>query len=311
MGDLDPIEQSLNRPNKVDWVVGGLLTDPAKMFVLWAIKVGFCVTLDDFRSHYGAELAIEGLIDSLIQDGVVTATGSEFVLTAVGEIAVGCLPDTAKSPYAAKEEGAEPSSVENGIAAAIAAATVENPDTTAFEPSQEVFDSGLARLEPELPGIEARYKRVRHKLVKFFAWKRCDDPEGLADETVTRYLQHIQSGKEIHADNAYSFVYGIAANVFREYLRRKARSQSLMNTIPPPPPVVPDSLADCRKECLAALSSDKSDLLQVYYLDPDGRDRLAVSRGISLNALRLQVHRIRNALKVCHEECLKQEGPPK
>jgi DNA-directed RNA polymerase specialized sigma24 family protein len=170
---------------------------------------------------------------------------------------------------------------------------------------EEALDRLLFRLEPDLPSSEKRYRQLRLKLTKFFAWRRSEDPDSLADETISRLVKKIRMGEEIRANNPYSYVYAIAVNVFREYLREKRKNQEVLDNLPPPLPPS-EELLDCRKQCLQTLPLDRLLFLQRYYLSDESREELARSHGMTLNALRLQVHRIKHKLKACHEDCLKQ-----
>jgi DNA-directed RNA polymerase specialized sigma24 family protein len=173
------------------------------------------------------------------------------------------------------------------------------------ENNQVLIDELLLLLEGGQPTPEKRYKQLRLKLVKFFAWRRCQDPEGLADETVSRTVRNIIRGEKIHSDKPYSYVYGIAMNVFREYLREKKKQENLANDLPDSSPYVRDIAEDCRKDCFDRLSSGKRTVLHRYYVDGEASESMALSLNITVNAFRLQIHRIKNELRACYEECTK------
>lgn len=171
--------------------------------------------------------------------------------------------------------------------------------------NQQAFNELLCRIEPGEPFPAGQYKQLRHKLIKFFAWRHCEDPEALADETISRLVRNINMGEEIRAANPYSYIYAIAMNIFKEYLREKKKSQEVIKHWQPPGLSVAENVLDCRKFCLEGLSEDKVELLRQYYLDKN-RVEMARSKGNSLNALRLQIHRIKNEIRDCYEECLRQ-----
>jgi len=54
----------------------------------------------------------------------------------------------------------------------------------------DAFDRFLIRCEPEMSSTQERYVRLRNKLIKFFVWKGCEDPESLADETIGRLISN-------------------------------------------------------------------------------------------------------------------------
>ena len=170
---------------------------------------------------------------------------------------------------------------------------------------QTVFVNLFRLLEPEGQTIEARFQRCRLKLVKFFAWRHCEDPDNLADETISRLLKNVHAGQEISAGTPYSYLYAIASHVFQEYLRAKEKGKMLveLDELPEIPISRPDD--GCKKQCFQRLPDAKRELLAHYYLDDDDRSTIAQEESLSLNALRLQIYRIKQELKRCCEDCLK------
>jgi DNA-directed RNA polymerase specialized sigma24 family protein len=174
--------------------------------------------------------------------------------------------------------------------------------------SQDYFEVLLYKLEPDYSDAGGRYEMLRRKLQKFFAWRRCEDPASLADEVITRLVRKIAIGEEIRAANPYSFIYAIATNVFREYVREKRKSEELCQELRQASITVSELLRDCRMQCLSALPDSKRRLLEQYYSGDETREQLAHRTNTTLNALRLQVHRIKNELRACYETCLKQSA---
>jgi DNA-directed RNA polymerase specialized sigma24 family protein len=173
---------------------------------------------------------------------------------------------------------------------------------------QAVFDRLFQLLERDAQSVEEGFRQCRYKLVKFFAWRRCDDPDNLADETISRLLKNVQSGQEISSDNPYSYVYAIATNVFREYIRAKKKDLVLVAIDEIHGIGITAVKDDCQSQCVEKLPDEKRELLARYYLDDEDREVIARESGLSLNALRLQVHRIKHGLKRCVEECRKHSG---
>jgi DNA-directed RNA polymerase specialized sigma24 family protein len=170
--------------------------------------------------------------------------------------------------------------------------------------NQQAFEALLLRLEPDYSDPDKRYKQLRLKMVKFFAWRRCEDTDGLADETISRAVKNLSAGEEIRADNPYSYIYAIAKHVFMEYVREKSKRETIANGLPSHLQSHSPNLQDCRTQCLQKLSSDKLSLLEQYYMGEESREKLAKMLNISLNALRLKVHRLKTDLRTCYEECL-------
>ena len=172
---------------------------------------------------------------------------------------------------------------------------------------QNIFDELFQRLEPKAPSTESRFNHCRHKLFKFFAWRRCEDPDSLADETIVRLLKNVNNGQEISTDHPYSYVYGIARNVFQEYLRVRKKSTTL-SEITDTPRVFAITEDGCGSLCLKKLAPEKRELLAHYYLDFEDRDEMAQEQLGSINALRLRIHRIKLELRRCWEDCQKRQG---
>ena len=169
-----------------------------------------------------------------------------------------------------------------------------------------VFDHLFRLLEPEAQTVAEGFGHCRHKLQKFFAWRHCEDPDTLADETVTRLVKNVRAGQQISADNPYSYVYAIATNVFKEYLRAKRKSAIVVDLDNVAEPVLQVAADDCQKQCFERLSPEKRELLAHYYLDDAEREDIASEEQLTVNALRLKIHRFKESLKRCYEECKKQ-----
>lgn len=171
--------------------------------------------------------------------------------------------------------------------------------------SQEAFDALLDWLDSdrELAGI--KYEQIRGRLIVFFAGRGCINAEDLADETINRVTNKVNEiQKEFDGDPALYF-YGVAKWVYTEYLRRK--------TPQPQSPSTDSARAEleyrCLERCIAWLSEEDRGLLLKDYgakgqTQAERRKALADELGITLNALRIRVYRIRAALKECIEKCI-------
>jgi|ERR1700754_888910 len=173
-----------------------------------------------------------------------------------------------------------------------------------MQQNDQIFEALLFRLEPELSDSDRRYQQLRQKMIKFFVWRRCEDPDGLADETISRTVKNLSTGEEIRAENPYSYIYAIAKHVFMEYIREKKKRELLVSNVTDHQQSVPDALPECRTECLKKLPEDKRFLMLRYYIGEENRDALAISLKLSLNALRLQVYRLKQELRDCEKKCL-------
>ena len=160
-------------------------------------------------------------------------------------------------------------------------------------------------LEPGSPSPESGFNLCRLKLIKFFSWRWCPDPTNLADETIVRLLKNVKQGLMTSSETPYKYVYAIALNVYREH-RREIRKQPSVSYDEAVGTWAPESSDGCRELCLEKLPNEKVELLNQYYLLD--REELAEKLQLSLNALRLRIHRIKEELRNCYEECQKRSA---
>ena len=169
------------------------------------------------------------------------------------------------------------------------------------------FEQFLSRLAPDVPSSSERYLWLRARLIKFFAWKRCEDPEGLSDETIGRLITNLYAGEEIEKPSSYA--YGTAHNVFRENARSIARHDQIQDSwevaLERPGAQKHDAFEECARLCLEKLSDDKKRVLEQYYSDEGNREELARRMGLSVAALRTKIHRLKPDLRDCYEKCMK------
>jgi RNA polymerase sigma factor (sigma-70 family) len=172
-----------------------------------------------------------------------------------------------------------------------------------LDSEQQAFEELFRTLEPEAESVAAGFERCRRKLVKFFIWRHCMDADELADETISRLLKRAET--QISADKPYSFVYGIAANVFREYSRRRKERGEVasIDEILEIPDHSRSEADDCQQHCLDRLPEDKRQLLLRYYVENISCEDIAKERQKTINALRLKIFRIKESLRRCCEKC--------
>jgi DNA-directed RNA polymerase specialized sigma24 family protein len=150
--------------------------------------------------------------------------------------------------------------------------------------------------------MEERYEHLRFKLVTFFKWRRCENPEEFADETITRVIKRISTGKEINVNTPYASVYVVANFVFKEHFRNARKMDTIAGDWSASETA---RESDCRRECLQKLSHDKLELLLAYYSGKESTETMAQLMGVSVSGLRKRIHRIRTELRSCFKDCLK------
>ncbi len=186
----------------------------------------------------------------------------------------------------------------------------------------EQLEALLQRLGPDREVAGTRYEELRRRLVSVFAYRHCDHPEELADETLDRSARKLQElGSAFVGDDPARFVFGVAWNVARESFRRRS-------TVPLPEawerrgPPAPDANADadedereraCLDRCLGELTSADRSLVLGYHEEEKSarirrRSELARELGLSPNGLRLRIHRITGRLRECVVQCVASGG---
>jgi RNA polymerase sigma factor (sigma-70 family) len=182
--------------------------------------------------------------------------------------------------------------------------------------SAEDFNNLLSWLDPDRERAGEKYETIRQQLIKMFTWKRAWDPEGLADETISRVTRRVGEIRTSYVGDPSLYFYAVARNVFREELRRSSRHQ--------PDPEAEliaseinsdesrEQLYDCLDKCIGKLSAANRELLITYYEgSKQGRIKssqvLAAQFGLQPSALRMRVLRIRKMLENCIEICMESD----
>src|ERR1700756_3467526 len=175
------------------------------------------------------------------------------------------------------------------------------------------LDNLLLWLGPDTDAGALTYLEIRRRLVGLFRFRGSATPEELADETLDRTARAILKPGFVFEGNPMAYLRGVARNVHLESLRKsrsvnQERVQDLAEMAAQPDNSHVEALHICLDRCLARLPEDRRTLLLGYYQGEksgkiDGRVRLAQHKGIELNALRIQVFRLRNTVRLCVERC--------
>jgi DNA-directed RNA polymerase specialized sigma24 family protein len=150
---------------------------------------------------------------------------------------------------------------------------------------------------------------VEYLSLRALAIHRCSrpfiaDPQGLADEAITRLIAYPRN-----VDNVEAFLTIICKNVVSEEYRRLDAARAIGSASSDSSEPYDQADYDA---CFAALSKSERLLLQDYVKAGqkglEGRRQLAGRYGVTYCNLRKQVQRIRDRLKACVEE--KRKGTP-
>lgn len=177
-------------------------------------------------------------------------------------------------------------------------------------PTAEEFEKLLGWIDPDPQQAGQRLLVIQSRLTKSFISRGCVDAETLTDEVSNRVAVRIDNVIQNYANPLQCFL-GFIDNVHREYLREE---QQRAKAQPPPKPRPPDVLEkedECLEECMSTLLQREQDLFRRYFnveRRTKGRVRkeLAEELNLTLNALRIQAHRLRKRLLDCVETCLER-----
>jgi DNA-directed RNA polymerase specialized sigma24 family protein len=174
------------------------------------------------------------------------------------------------------------------------------------------FEKLLACLNPDQERAGEEYERVRRKLIIYFEARKCAPADEYADEVINRVARKLDEGEEVREIGRYFF--GVARYLRLEILRQPQsegeESNELRKLV-----AAPDSYVDVEdrleflERCLAQLPAVNREMVIKYYEGEkrekiDNRDELAKSYGLSINALKIRVCRIRSKLEDCINECM-------
>lgn len=168
-------------------------------------------------------------------------------------------------------------------------------------------------MSPDREEAANRYELLRRKLIRFCESNRAIAAEDGADEIINRVARKIDEGVTIA--NVFSYSYGVAKMVLKEFWREGDRIRTLAETFYSTTnfgEVVnqdDDARLRCFDSCLEQLSKENQKLLLDYYREErdakiELRRKLAEQMKIPLNALRIRVHRLRRTLEECVKACL-------
>lgn len=177
--------------------------------------------------------------------------------------------------------------------------------------AEPAFNKLLALLDSNRDRAGELYVSIRAKLVKMFERRAVGDPESLADETINRVAE---KAKELgnFSGQLDLYFYGVARNVYREFLKSAPLAKSSLSASESPVEMVNEQQLSCLERCLQTLRVDDRKLILAYYAKPqrksDDRKRLAAELGVTAPALRARIHRVRRHLEQCVADCMERSS---
>lgn len=177
--------------------------------------------------------------------------------------------------------------------------------------TQDVLDTLLNWLAPDREQAGIKYEEIRRALVRIFTSRGCVPPEDLADETINRVASKLPEFKQEFEGNPVRYFYAVANKVILENRTATHKKEERLNLLSHSNnseashlSQTNDTLLDRLEHCLKQLSDDERELvLQYYQVDKstkhERRLHLTEKIGITLNVLRIKVHRLKKKLENC------------
>ncbi|MBL8174506.1 MAG: sigma-70 family RNA polymerase sigma factor [Bryobacterales bacterium] len=161
----------------------------------------------------------------------------------------------------------------------------------------------LALLSDDPERAAELYLVLLGKLIRYFSWNICPNPEELADEVLDRVARRVEGGEQIQSP--ISYVLGVARRVLLE-----SKPKAMLLPLEGEPGIAAEPRDDASlhdlDRCLEELEPESRAMLLEYY-SADGGDRIRVRQemadrmGLSVNALRNRCLRLRRGLEECME----------
>jgi DNA-directed RNA polymerase specialized sigma24 family protein len=178
----------------------------------------------------------------------------------------------------------------------------------------ESFDKLMAWLDSNREEAAAKYESIRLRLIKYFACNGCGDwDEYLADETFNRVTNKLDQGEVADPFTGDKSLYFLA---FAKHIRLEHLSDRKPREIPgqgigPEEAEGVEAESACLEKCVPILPQEDRRLAIEYYrfektTKVGHHKKLAEEFGLSLAGLRTRIHRVRERLRPCIEECLER-----
>ncbi|MDQ6706537.1 MAG: hypothetical protein M3Z85_11240 [Acidobacteriota bacterium] len=174
------------------------------------------------------------------------------------------------------------------------------------------FQRLLSRLSEDPEAAAREFESLRRKLINIFAYEGCRDPEQAADTVLDRMAKRLSEGEVIEKPERW--LRGAAKFVLRELRLEYRQEVSGIRQMPPPDPAPQEAERnqECLEHCLGLLPVESRNLVERYYRSEGARSliqsrkALASELGISVEALRTRVLRLRKDLETCVVEYRKE-----
>lgn len=170
----------------------------------------------------------------------------------------------------------------------------------------------LEWLDVDAERASHKFEEIRSKVVKILVRRQCYEAEEVWDHTVNRVCHLLPTVVETYVGEPALYFYGVMRLVHLEWLTDEKRKRERLHDGPPPSPPSGEDLErlhECLDDCLQELAEEDRRLVLEYF-GKDKREKIqhrrgmAKEQGITLNTLRMQVHRVNRKLEKCIDDSL-------
>jgi DNA-directed RNA polymerase specialized sigma24 family protein len=181
--------------------------------------------------------------------------------------------------------------------------------------TQEAFDELLGWLNPDRERAGRKYEDIRNRLIRIFVHRGCMSAEDLADKTINKVARKVHEIREYYVGDPTLYFCGVARNVYAEYSKGPVELPIMPEVLSAPLPEDPDeseSEDKCLESCLGKMKPKDREVILDYYREEGGskieqHQAMSLRLGITLNALRIKICRLRASFKECMNNCLRVE----
>jgi DNA-directed RNA polymerase specialized sigma24 family protein len=177
------------------------------------------------------------------------------------------------------------------------------------------FERLLSWLDADREKAGEKYEQIRQNLVDYFRRRGVIDPFSLTDEVFVRVTKRVAEVAQKFVGSPSYYFLGVARRVIAEYWRRPLE-QELADTesisFNADAAQLRESAFASLEECWARLSETERSFLFRYCVERPpvklsvSREQLAAEIGSNLNAIRVMAHRLKQRVKRCIENLMRQ-----
>jgi DNA-directed RNA polymerase specialized sigma24 family protein len=179
--------------------------------------------------------------------------------------------------------------------------------------TSESLEQLLLWLDPNRDSGGNLYEQIRSRLIRIFVYRGFVEADEMADETFNRVSRKATWLRANYKGDPFHYFKKVADYICMEY--GKKRTDPLPDVLPDWKDEVDESepVHNCLDRCMIEKLSPGERYMVIQYFEGDGhtkivnRQKLAKELGITLNTLRIRIHRLCRVLRKCVDDCLKSE----